>query len=475
MTRAIHTLMAFAIGILPFLISAQNPNVTLSKLELKAKPMIQRSDLYRAVETPQINALKSGYLVSYTDENYNGHLLFLGADFQLKKDIRLHKSGIVQVTTSDHHIALLRCKYIYQKEKVGPYNWEHNLFFDTYNLDGVKQSSKKLVGDKTFVKGHKNRTYRSNYESALIEHKGTHFAAFEYQFSKTRKYDSKNHMLVMITPDGKVSIINSLYRHVRQVQLLVSKDTLYHIYNQSRGPRAIVMQKYSLAELAKDEMKEKEVGNTGKDVDRILTIFATKQELYPITDGTDKNQFLCRDDLIPVRMESSFIKDDTLNLVLTSMQGRGRRSYDILLARYSLNGDKVEERPLASHKTAHETSAYVCQSGDRLQLVYKTLDERNRVPDTTNFMVYNLKTKAKQVESIPAVIGVKPVFQFPKNHHNSSSKLYRRDFRINTLNYNHYNYKHLNTADGMVILNWDENGMEAVRIGFGAEQGSKNL
>ncbi len=444
-------------------VSAQEPTVILSQLSLKSKPMIKRTEsLYRAVETPQINALETGYLISYTDENYHGHLLFLDDDFQLKNDVKLPRSGIVKVNTANNQIALLRCKYTFQKESVGPYYWEHHLFFEVYNLAGEKMSSTKLVGDQFFVKGRKNRTYRSKYEAALMEYDGTYYAAFSYQFNKTKKYDNIHHRLVRITPDRKVTVVNDLYKHIRQVQLLVHRDTLYHVYTQSRGPRAILLQKYGIKALNDAPVMHVEVGNTGKDKDRMVSVRAVQKNLFPITDGTDKKAFLCSDDLIPVRIEQAFITADTLRMVLCSMQDR--KSYDLILANYSLDGNKFNELPLAAHRNLHETSGYVRHDGSALQLVYQVLDERNKTPDGTRVLTYNFATTTKTEHPLVANIATKPVFQFYRNRPGSASKLYQRDFRVNTRNYNHFNYNHLNTAKGMVLLHWDEVGIGVVRV-----------
>jgi hypothetical protein len=440
---------------------AQDPSVILTHLSPKNRPMLQRTEsLYRVVETPQINELKTGYLLSYVDEKYNGHLLFLDKEFQLKKDVRLAKSGIVKACVANNEIVLLKCKYTYQKEGTDPYYWEHNLFFERYTLDGVRKSSTKLIGDQYYVKGRKNRTYRSKYESALIEHKGVYYVSFGFQFNRTKKYDSMNYQLIKIGTDNKPQVINSMYKHVKQSQLFVHKDTIYHICTQSRGPRAILLRKYSIKELSEAEVKEVEVGNSGKDIDQVISIYVKPINLFPITDGTDKKQFLCSDDHIPVRIENTFIYEDKLNLVLCTMQDR--KTYDLILATYNLTGKKLKEIPLAANRYVQETSGYAQRAGDLLQMVYSTLDEKEKRPDTSMVMTYNLKTGIKTEHPIDAKFVTKSVFQFYYNY--GESKLLHRDFRVNSRLYNHNNYNHIQTNDGMAVLNWNQEGIDVVRV-----------
>jgi hypothetical protein len=445
------------------LLSAQAPSTSVNHLGLKAAPMIKRTEsLYRAVETPQISKLSTGYLVTYTDKNYHAHLSFFDLDFQLIKDVRLSRSGVVKVSTAGNQIALLRCKYTFQKESTDPCYWEHNLFFETYDLDGKKKSSVKLVGDQYFVKGRKNRTYRSNYQSELIEHNGTYYASFEYQFNRTKKYDSKNHQLVQISPDNQVTVIRDLYKHVRQTELIVHDDTLYHVYTQSRGPRAILLAKYSISELSSAPVKRLEVGNKGEDFDRVFVISSKPTTLYVITDGTDDKAFLCGDDLIPVRIESVFISDSSLNIVLASMQDR--KSYDILLVNYSLSGSEMKETAVAAQRRVHETSCYVRNVGSELQLVYKAIDQK-REEETAHLLIYGMNAATSTEHPLTIDFARKPVFQFyPYSSSTGLSKLHIRDFRVNTRDYNHFNYNHLNTNDGMVLLNWSESGIDAIQI-----------
>ncbi|MBL4704151.1 MAG: hypothetical protein JKY54_06500 [Flavobacteriales bacterium] len=437
----------------------QNPEAILTHLDLKSKPMLKRTEsLYRTVETPQLNKLESGYLLTYTDEHYNGHLVFLDDEFQVKKDVRLAKCGIVKVCTEKNQIVLLKCKYSYQKEGKDLRYWEHNLFFERYSLDGTKISRTKLIGDQYYLKGKNNRTYRADYESSLIEHNGDYYASFEFQFNTNKKYDCKHYRLVKISPDNKVIVLNTMYKHVIESKLLVHKDTLFHIYTQTRGPRAIVLQKYALDSVSKIEIVAEEVKNTGKDVDYKIRYQTPKIVLFSITDGVDNGDYLCKDDHVPVRIENAFISSSGLSLLLCSMQDR--KTYDLILANYELNGKARKEIPLATNRYYHETSCYAKKVGDSLQLVYKTIDESGKRPDVTKVATVNLNTKAKSEHVVNANFIPKPVFKFYTCSSGAyGTKLFQRD--VNT---NHYNCCHANTPDGMAILNWNEQGIDIVHV-----------
>jgi len=97
------------------------------------------------------------------------------------------------------------------------------------------------------------------------------------------------------------------------------------------------------------------VGNSGKDMDNVLSITAEPKVLYTITDGVDKKDLMCRDHLVPVRVENVFLHENKLNLVLCTMQDR--KTYDLILASYSLSGVKLKETPLANNRNLHETCA----------------------------------------------------------------------------------------------------------------------
>lgn len=441
-------------------VSGQDATAIVNQLDLAQKPMVKRTEsLYRTVETPQINKLEAGYLLTYVDVNYNAHLIFLDSSMQVTKDVKLFKSGIVRAHTGDGEIALLRCKYVQQREGSAPYHFEHELFFERYNLDGKKTGSTRLVGDKYYFKGRKNRAYRPNYESALIKHDGKYYASFPFHFDRHKKYDRKFYRLVQIDENNDILVLNTQHNHVIQSKLIVHQDTLFHILTQTRGPRALLLKKYSIAEIETAERRTVEVKNTSKDIDIVSSIKSPQITLYAITDGVDKSAFLCSDDQVPIRIDHASVNHDGIKLVLTTMQDR--TGYDIQLVSYSRAGTLLTEVPLANDKNTNETSPYVVMGPTSLFMAYTVSSKKNDIPDRSEVMQYNFESKKKTVLKLDANAGIKPVFKFFGHDRDDSwrSRLVQRDFCNERCN-----YTQLDTESGMLLLNWDADGISTHEI-----------
>lgn len=442
---------------------AQNAEVILTKISLKNQPLLERHEPFnRAIETPQLRKIPDGYVLSYTDVRFNSHLLLLDPDFQVLKDIRLSQSGIVNVCTDNEEIAILKVKYKKDPKTKDNAHSEHQLYFERYSYKGEKHSGIRLIGDPEFRKKKNSRSYRAEFESKLIAHRGTYYAAFSFLFNNQKKYDKSHHRLVQITKENKVQVISTRKKRVLQTQLLVRKDTLYHVFMQTRGPRAVILQKYALDELSIAPIEKVEIKNPSSDVDEVLKVRSDEINLFAITDGVDENEFMCRDNLMPVRIEKVFFHQGQMKMVLSSMQDN--KSYDIEMVNYDLEGKFSESVSIAKSTRYHESSCFVNVLDSSLFLVYRYLDSRDKNPVRSKAVLYNTQTQESQEQIIDISYVAKPVFQFYETSLAGNERLLKCDFRVNTRRHYHVNYDHLQTDQGMVLLYWDENGFELTQV-----------
>ena len=458
--------ISVSIMLLQFIISgcfAQNAEVILTKISLKNQPLLERHEPFnRAIETPQLRTTPDGYVLSYIDVNFNSHLLLLDTDFQVFKDIRLSQSGIVNVCTDNEEIAILKVKYTKQPKISDDAHSEHQLYFERYSYEGEKLSRVRLIGDPEFKNKRNSRSYITRFESKLIAFNGTYYAAFSFAFNNLKKYDKCHHRLVQITRENKVQVISTRKKRVLQTQLLVREDTLYHVYMQTRGPRAVLLQKYALTELSIAPIEKVEIKNPSSDIDEVLTVRSDEINLFAITDGADEQEFMCRDNLMPVRIEKVFFQQDQMKMVLSSMQGN--KSYDIELVNYDQQGNLSEKVSIAKSSRYHESSCFVNVLDSSLFMVYRYLDSRDKSPVRSKAVLYNTQSGESQEQMIDISYVAKPVFQFYEDALAGNERLMKCDFRVNTRRHYHVNYNHLQTDQGMILLYWDENGFDLSQV-----------
>lgn len=422
------------IGLISFkadLISAQTHSASITKLNLKDKVRYGNSISWpKRQPTPQLKKINKGFVFTYLDEDYNSHLLFLDSAFNTISDRKYPKKGFINVCTDNKEIAILTCKYeLIETNKDGSKEYASNLlYFEIYDQEGNRKSSVRILGDKDkYYDKHLNaRKFSDGYTSSLIHYNDSYYASFEYNYRKTRKYSTWYTMLLQIRNSKDIYVINSETGRNIERKILVNNDTLYYLNNSGRNPRAIVLQKYAIEDINKAEVEKVLINKKTKESDNVLKISAKKIVLIEITDGIDDSDFLCNDNMSPLQMNKVFIWNNQLNIVMNTKQDL--KSYDIILTKFRLNGNKISEQKLAANRRLHETGAYVSISNDSLWMAYHETPIKGDKPEKRKLLIMNLDSIQTEISIIEENFIRKPVFQFHPNSRVNKRLLYAMDF-----------------------------------------------
>ena len=223
---------------------------------------------------PQACQLADGsWITAFTDQNFDLQIHRINPDGIVKKLRKIPQANAYGLVAKGNQFALLRVPFALDD---GSYEGG-KLHFDLFFADGRRRKSLQLTGTE---ERRKERTELRHSFPASLQATDEGFQVYYDFYRDNGRYSGDYSRWITITEDFQVEERIENYNRVLRSQVGQTDSLQWVVHLPTRNPRALALQVFD-PEHYEDEWDIEEY------------------DLYAIKDGQDKEQFMCRDGVMP--------------------------------------------------------------------------------------------------------------------------------------------------------------------------------